>query len=61
MLEYPNIWPLFKLAASDANKSAIVEKQGLDKLIQLSSVFAADPTALQEVGGDHEALNQQKL
>ncbi|CAN6482876.1 unnamed protein product [Victoria cruziana] len=40
---------LSKLAASDANKSAIVEKQGLDKLIQLSSVFAADPTALQEI------------
>ncbi|KAF3773352.1 Armadillo repeat-containing protein 6 [Nymphaea thermarum] len=40
---------LSKLAASDANKSAIVEKQGLNTLIQLSSIFAADPAVLQEI------------
>ncbi|RWR92503.1 armadillo repeat-containing protein 6 isoform X1 [Cinnamomum micranthum f. kanehirae] len=40
---------LFKLAGSDANKSAIVEKGGLDRLITLSSRFSEDPSVLQEI------------
>lgn len=40
---------LSKLAGSDANKSAIIEKKGLDKLINLSSRFSDDPSVLQEV------------
>ncbi|XP_022972348.1 armadillo repeat-containing protein 6 [Cucurbita maxima] len=40
---------LSKLAGSDANKSAIIEKKGLDKLIKLSSRFSDDPSVLQEV------------
>ncbi|KAL2460219.1 ARM repeat superfamily protein [Abeliophyllum distichum] len=40
---------LSKLAGSDENKSAIVEKQGMDTLIKLSSRFSDDPSVLQEV------------
>ncbi|KAG4906234.1 hypothetical protein JHK86_054718 [Glycine max] len=37
-----------KLAGSDANKSTIVGKGGMDKLIKLSARFADDPSVLQE-------------
>ncbi|XP_011001200.1 PREDICTED: armadillo repeat-containing protein 6-like [Populus euphratica] len=40
---------LSKLAGSDSNKSAIVEKEGMNKLIQLSARFSDDPSVLQEV------------
>ncbi|XP_065856077.1 uncharacterized protein [Euphorbia lathyris] len=40
---------LSKLAGSDSNKSTIVEKRGMDKLIQLSARFSDDPSVLQEV------------
>ncbi|GMJ05607.1 hypothetical protein like AT4G33945 [Hibiscus trionum] len=40
---------LSKLAGSDSNKSAIVEKGGLDRLIKLSARFSDDPSVLQEV------------
>lgn len=40
---------LTKLAGSDANKSAIVEKGGMNRLIKLSSRFSDDPSVLQEV------------
>lgn len=40
---------LSKLAGSDANKSAIVGKGGMDKLIKLSARYADDPTVLQEI------------
>lgn len=40
---------LTKLAGSDQNKSAIVEKRGMDRLISLSARFADDPSVLQEV------------
>ncbi|KAH1087371.1 hypothetical protein AAZX31_07G164700 [Glycine max] len=40
---------LSKLAGSDANKSAIVGKGGMDKLIKLSARFADDPSVLQEI------------
>ncbi|KAH1242702.1 Armadillo repeat-containing protein 6 [Glycine soja] len=40
---------LSKLAGSDANKSAIVGKGGMDKLIKLSARFADDPSVLQEL------------
>ncbi|KAL8541322.1 hypothetical protein ACS0TY_002536 [Phlomoides rotata] len=40
---------LSKLAGSDANKSIIVEKGGMDKLVTLSSRFADDPLVLQDV------------
>ncbi|KAH1120327.1 hypothetical protein J1N35_003487 [Gossypium stocksii] len=40
---------LSKLAGSDSNKSAIVEKGGMDKLIKLSARFSDDPSVLQEV------------
>lgn len=40
---------LSKLAGSDANKSAIVQKGGLDRLINLSSRFSEDPSVLQEI------------
>ncbi|WCJ33766.1 ARM repeat superfamily protein [Euphorbia peplus] len=40
---------LCKLAGSDSNKSVIVEKGGLDKLIQLSARLFDDPSVLQEV------------
>lgn len=40
---------LSKLAGSDDNKTAIVQKGGLDSLIKLASRFADDPSVLQEV------------
>eukprot|EP00256_Glycine_max_P059425 XP_014627885.1 uncharacterized protein LOC100808264 [Glycine max] len=40
---------LSKLAGSDANKSTIVGKGGMDKLIKLSARFADDPSVLQEI------------
>ncbi|KAL4309596.1 hypothetical protein GQ457_01G000740 [Hibiscus cannabinus] len=40
---------LSKLAGSDSNKSAIVEKGGMDRLIKLSARFSDDPSVLQEV------------
>ncbi|WJX10445.1 hypothetical protein P8452_01168 [Trifolium repens] len=40
---------LSKLAGSDANKSAIVGKGGIDKLIKLSARYADDPSVLQEI------------
>ncbi|XVF45186.1 hypothetical protein PTKIN_Ptkin02bG0184800 [Pterospermum kingtungense] len=40
---------LSKLAGSDSNKSAIVEKGGLDRLIKLSERFSDDPSVVQEV------------
>jgi RING finger protein 170 len=44
------------LAGSDANKSAIVGKGGMDKLIKLSARYADDPSVLQEV----RTLNSSK-
>ncbi|XP_030945093.1 armadillo repeat-containing protein 6 [Quercus lobata] len=40
---------LSKLAGSDSNKTAIVEKRGMDRLIKLSARFSDDPSVLQEV------------
>ncbi|XP_010447171.1 PREDICTED: armadillo repeat-containing protein 6-like [Camelina sativa] len=40
---------LSKLAGSDSNKSTIVEKRGLDKLIRLAQRFSDDPLVIQEV------------
>ncbi|XP_050233745.1 uncharacterized protein LOC126682192 [Mercurialis annua] len=40
---------LSKLAGSDSNKSIIVERGGMDKLIRLSARFSDDPSVLQEV------------
>ncbi|KAK6135686.1 hypothetical protein DH2020_030563 [Rehmannia glutinosa] len=40
---------LSKLAGSDANKSTIVEKRGMDRLINLSARFSDDHSVLQEV------------
>ncbi|XP_075108465.1 uncharacterized protein LOC107781027 [Nicotiana tabacum] len=40
---------LSKLAGSDINKSSIVEKGGMDKLIKLATRFSDDPSMLQEV------------
>ncbi|KAL3621179.1 hypothetical protein CASFOL_036091 [Castilleja foliolosa] len=40
---------LSKLAGSDANKSAIVEKGGMDRLVSLSARFSDDPSVLQEI------------
>ncbi|KAM4098791.1 hypothetical protein ACJW30_07G105800 [Castanea mollissima] len=40
---------LSKLAGSDTNKTAIVEKRGMDRLIKLSARFSDDPSVLQEV------------
>ncbi|XP_072982566.1 uncharacterized protein [Typha latifolia] len=40
---------LSKLAGSDANKSAIVQLNGLDRLMKLSSRFSEDPSVMQEV------------
>lgn len=37
------------MAGSDINKSAIVEKDGMDKLMKLATRFSDDPTVLQEV------------
>ncbi|XP_059311854.1 uncharacterized protein LOC132063364 [Lycium ferocissimum] len=38
-----------QLAGSDSNKSAIVDKGGMDKLIKLAMRFSDDPNVLQEV------------
>lgn len=38
------------MAGSDANKSAIVQKGGMDRLIKLAARFSDDPSVLQEVG-----------
>ncbi|KAL9224977.1 hypothetical protein vseg_000951 [Gypsophila vaccaria] len=40
---------LAKLAGSDQNKSAIVEKRGMDRLIRLAFRFEDDPSVIQEV------------
>ncbi|KAJ4963310.1 hypothetical protein NE237_023249 [Protea cynaroides] len=40
---------LSKLAGSDANKTAIVQNRGMDKLMKLSSRFSDDPSVLQEI------------
>ncbi|CAH2076951.1 unnamed protein product [Thlaspi arvense] len=40
---------LSKLAGSDSNKSTIVEKRGLDKLIKLAQRFSDDPLVIQEM------------
>ncbi|KAH7865499.1 hypothetical protein Vadar_007458 [Vaccinium darrowii] len=40
---------LSKLAGSDTNKSAIVQKGGMDRLIKLAARFSDDPSVLQEV------------
>ncbi|KAL6522603.1 hypothetical protein OROMI_031561 [Orobanche minor] len=40
---------LFKTAGSDMNKGTIVEKGGMDRLIELSARFSDDPSVLQEV------------
>ncbi|KAK9988282.1 hypothetical protein SO802_028521 [Lithocarpus litseifolius] len=40
---------LSKLAGSDTNKTAIVEKRGMDRLTKLSARFSDDPSVLQEV------------
>ncbi|KAL5858035.1 hypothetical protein ACOSQ3_005493 [Xanthoceras sorbifolium] len=40
---------LCKLAGSDSNKSSIVEKGGMDRLIELCARFSDDPSVLQEV------------
>ncbi|CAN4088852.1 unnamed protein product [Withania somnifera] len=40
---------LSKLAGSDINKSAIVDKDGMDKLMKLATRFSDDPTVLHEV------------
>lgn len=40
---------LAKLAGSDHNKSAIVEKGGMDRLVRLSGRFADEPSVIQEI------------
>ncbi|KAK9096689.1 hypothetical protein Sjap_022186 [Stephania japonica] len=40
---------LSKLAGSDSNKSAIVQKGGINRLMKLSSQFSEDPSVLQEI------------
>ncbi|CAL5054446.1 unnamed protein product [Urochloa decumbens] len=40
---------LSKLAASDANKSAIIQRGGFDRFIKLASRFSEDPSIVQEV------------
>ncbi|KAG5577130.1 hypothetical protein H5410_057264 [Solanum commersonii] len=40
---------LSKLAGSDINKSAIVDKDGMDKLMKLATRFSDDPAVLHEV------------
>ena len=49
MLVFVSFLLLNQLTGSDANKSAIIEKKGLNKLIKLSSRFSDDPSVLQEV------------
>ncbi|KAK9166865.1 hypothetical protein Scep_002056 [Stephania cephalantha] len=40
---------LSKLAGSDSNKSDIVQKGGINRLMKLSSQFSEDPSVLQEI------------
>ncbi|KAG2654217.1 hypothetical protein PVAP13_1NG470800 [Panicum virgatum] len=40
---------LSKLAASDANKSVIIQRGGFDRFLQLTSRFSEDPSIIQEV------------
>lgn len=40
---------LSKVAGSDSNKAAIVEKGGMDRLIRLAARFSDDPSVIQEV------------
>ncbi|CAL5019684.1 unnamed protein product [Urochloa decumbens] len=40
---------LSKLAASDANKSAIIQRGGFDRFLKLASRFSEDPSIVQEV------------
>nr|GMD32303.1 armadillo repeat-containing protein 6 [Ipomoea batatas] len=40
---------LSKLAGSDVNKGAIVEKRGMERLIKISTLFSDDPSVLQEI------------
>ncbi|XP_044509099.1 armadillo repeat-containing protein 6 isoform X2 [Mangifera indica] len=40
---------LSKLAGSDSNKSSIIEKGGMERLVKLSARFSDDPSVLQEV------------
>lgn len=42
-----------QLAGSDINKSSIIEKQGMDRLMKLSARFTDDPSMLQEVSNFH--------
>ena len=49
ILTYNEFFVCLKLAGSDANKNAIVQKGGLDRLMKLSSRFSEDPSVLQEV------------
>ncbi|KAL2458836.1 ARM repeat superfamily protein [Forsythia ovata] len=39
----------FMLVESDVNISAVIEKQGMDGLIELSSKFSNDSSVLQEI------------
>lgn len=48
------LWPyssfgLLQLAGSDINKTNIIEKQGMDRLMKLSARFSEDSSILQEV------------
>lgn len=48
------LWPyssfgLLQLAGSDINKTNIIEKQGMDRLMKLSARFSEDSSMLQEV------------
>ncbi|KAL6912091.1 hypothetical protein ACP4OV_000896 [Aristida adscensionis] len=40
---------LSKLAASDANKSVIIQRGGFDRFLKLTSKFSEDPSIIQEV------------
>ncbi|XP_062221924.1 uncharacterized protein LOC133921171 [Phragmites australis] len=40
---------LSKLAASDANKSVIIQRRGFDRFLKLTSRFSEDPSIIQEV------------
>ncbi|KAJ1256282.1 hypothetical protein BS78_K055600 [Paspalum vaginatum] len=40
---------LSKLAASDANKSVIIQRDGFDRFLKLTSGFSEDPAIIQEV------------
>lgn len=51
----------YQLAGSDANKSAIVENGGMDRLIKLSARFGDDPSVLQEVSKNMRSLCSGKI